>query len=163
MFDLFHLFLFFHIGGAIIAFGPAFTYPIIGAMGGKDPAHVGFATRLTYRLAHGVTLPGAILVGLMGLGAALTGSFNLLSLWLALAIVLYVIALSISIFIATPNAHKLMEATQNPPPPPPAGAPRPSGPPPHIAAMVKTSQQAGMALLGLVTAIFFLMVFKPGA
>jgi hypothetical protein len=164
MFDLYHLFLFLHIGGAIVAFGPSFTFPIIGAMGGREPQHAGFAARLTYRLAEGVTLPGAIFVGLMGIALIFTSpaKWSVTTLWLGLSIVLFVIALAISVFVSRPTAHAIVEATKNPPPPPAPGAPPPSGPPPHIAALVKRAQQAGMALTVLLVAITVLMVFKPG-
>lgn len=165
MFDLYHVFLFLHVGAAIVAFGPVFSYPIIGATGRREPQHAGFAARVIYRLAEGVTLPGAIFVGLMGVGLIWTSPahWSIFSLWLGLSIILFLMALGISVFISRPTGHALVEATRNPPPPPAPGAAPPSGPPPHIAALVKRAQQASMALTVLLVAIFFLMIFKPGA
>lgn len=40
------LFLFLHVGGAILGFGPTYTFPFIGAMAGKEPQHVNFALRV---------------------------------------------------------------------------------------------------------------------
>ena len=37
--------LFLHIGGAIVAFGPTFAFPILGPMAGKEPQHANFALR----------------------------------------------------------------------------------------------------------------------
>ena len=39
------LLMFLHVGAAIIAFGPTFAFPILGAMGGKEPMFANFATR----------------------------------------------------------------------------------------------------------------------
>ena len=58
--DLGPWFLFLHILGAIVAFGPTFTFPIIGAMGGREPMHANFATRISYRISERVVLPLAI-------------------------------------------------------------------------------------------------------
>ena len=45
-FGLFTLFLFLHILSAIVAFGPTFVFPIIGAMSSKEPAHGNFGVRI---------------------------------------------------------------------------------------------------------------------
>ena len=34
--------LFLHVIGAIIAFGPVFSFPLIGAAGGREPMHANF-------------------------------------------------------------------------------------------------------------------------
>ena len=49
---LFPCVLFLHVLGAIIAFGPTFAFPIIGAMGGAEPQHANFATRVTARISE---------------------------------------------------------------------------------------------------------------
>ena len=52
--NLFPWLLFAHILGAIIAFGPTFSSPIIGRMGGAERAHSNFAMRIsrTIHLPH---------------------------------------------------------------------------------------------------------------
>ena len=79
-------------------------------------------------------------------------------LWLLLAIVLYVVALVIVFTNQLPITRKLVEATSVPPPAPPAGAPAPSGPPPHIAAMIQRVQMGGIATTILLVLIIILMV-----
>ena len=72
---LFPWLLFLHVLGAIVAFGPTFAFPIIGAMGGKEPQHANFATRISQsvsaRLVYpiGITLPitGALIILVSGI------------------------------------------------------------------------------------------------
>ena len=160
--SLFTILLFLHILGAIAAFGPSLTaFPIIGAMGGKEPMHGNFALRVSGAISHRAVWPLALLQGVTGIGLILTGGVDLTkALWLDVAIVLYVIALGLSYFRQTPTLAKLIEMTSTPPPPPPAGA-APSGPPPAMLALVKRLQQGGMILGLLVVVIVFLMVTKP--
>ena len=42
---LFRSFLFLHVAGRIVAFGPTFSFPFIGAMGGREPQHANFVRR----------------------------------------------------------------------------------------------------------------------
>jgi uncharacterized membrane protein len=153
--------VFLHVMGAIVAFGPTFAFPIIGAMGGREPQHVNFALRVSERIELRMVVPLAIVQGITGLLIVWRGNYDLTKPWLALGIILYLVALSVAIFVATPNIKKLIELTSAPPPPPAPGAPPPSGPPPHVAALVKKQQQTGMILAVLLVAIVFLMAAKP--
>lgn len=156
------LLLFLHIGGAIVAFGPSFTFPILGPMAGHEPQHVNFALRFQEKVATTLIVPLAILQGITGLLLVWKMNVNLFATyWLLLAIVLYVIALVLSIGFALPTLRKLIALTSGPPPTPPPGAPPPSGPPPHVAALVKRARRMGMAQTALIVAIVFLMVTKP--
>ena len=160
--SLFTILLFLHILGAIAAFGPSFgAFPILGAMGGKEPMHGNFALRVTEAVAKRVTWPLALLQGITGVALVIVGNVDLTkSLWLDVAIVLYIAALALSYFRQTPTMLKLIEMTSTPPPPPAPGA-APSGPPPAMLALVKQAQQGGMILGLLVVVIVFLMVTKP--
>ncbi len=154
--------LFLHVAGAVVAFGPTFAFPFIGAMGGKEPQHVNFALRLQEMLSTRLVLPLALLQGVTGLLIVWKSGLNLFATnWLLLAIAIYLTALSIAYFILIPTGKRLVEATSGPPPAPPAGAPAPSGPPPHIAALVKRGRMFGMINAVLILAIIFLMVTKP--
>jgi predicted integral membrane protein DUF2269 len=155
---LFPYLLFLHILGAIAGFGPSFTFPIIGAMGGSEREHGNFATRVSEtisgRLVYpiGITLPvtGALMILVLGLN--LTAQSNW---WLDLAIVLYVIAYGYSFFVQRKTVERVIEITSAPPPP---GA---SGPPPELMGLVSRIQRGGMMLTVLLLAII-LMVVKPG-
>ncbi|MEA2621139.1 MAG: putative integral rane protein [Chloroflexota bacterium] len=153
--------VFLHVIGAIVAFGPTFAFPIIGAMGGKEPQHVNFALRVNHAIERRMTLPLAVLQGITGVAIVWIGHYDVTKLWLGLGIVLYLIALGVAYFVADANIKKLVEATNAPPPPPAPGSPPPSGPPPHIAALIKKQQQTGMLLAVLLVAIIFLMSAKP--
>src|SRR5215207_8098899 len=130
--SLFPWFLFAHIMGAIIAFGPSFSMPLIGAMGGREREHAGFAVRLQERLSKGQILPLALVQGVTGVALIVTGNVDVMAkAWLLVAIVLYLIAIGYAIFVQTPTVRKLVAMTSGGPPAggPPAGGP-PAGLPP---------------------------------
>ena len=174
--NLFPGLLFAHILGAIIAFGPTFSSPIIGRMGAAERAHGNFAMRVSRELARVQILPLAIVQGITGLGLVITGNIDVLKLpWLMVAIVLYLIAIGFAIFVQTPRAKRIIEMTTPPAAPaapgppagepaaggPPAGGPPAGGPPPQLMAEITKVKRGGMLLIVLVTTIVFLMVVKP--
>jgi len=165
---LFQGLLFVHVLGAIIAFGPTFSSPIIGRMGAAERAHGNFAMRVSRQLARVQIIPLALLQGVTGLGLIIVGQIDLLkATWLVIAIVLYLVAIGFAIFVQTPRAIRIIAMTT----PPgdgaaPAGqpaAPPPAGPPPQLGSEITKVKRGGLLLIGLVTAIVFLMVVKPFA
>jgi len=158
---LFPWFLFAHVLGAIAAFGPAYSMPIIGRMGGAEPQHANFAVRVNRELARQRILPLAVLQGITGVGLIVTGNVDVMRAgWLLVAIVLYAIALGFAFGVQTPTAKKIIELTSTPPPPPAPGS-APSGPPAEVRALIERAKLGGMVLAGLVAVIVFLMVVKP--
>ncbi|HEV8547030.1 MAG TPA: DUF2269 family protein [Candidatus Limnocylindrales bacterium] len=150
------IFLFLHVMGAILAFGPVYAFPIIGRMGGAEPQHANFATRVTETIAKQRVTPLAIFQGITGVALILVTGVNLLATpWLLIGIVLYLIVLSYNIFIGAPTVRKVIEMTSTPPPP---GA---SGPPPELLAAISLIQRGGMFSGLMVLIIVFLMVVKP--
>ena len=151
------IFLFLHVMGAIIAFGPAYSaFPIIGSMAGKEPQHANFAARINEAITKTRVIPLAIFQGVTGLVLIyLTGLNPFSQLWLGLGIVLYVIALTYALAVQAPTGRRIVELTSAPPPP---GA---TGPSPELMAAVKRAQQGGMILGILILAIVILMVTKP--
>jgi hypothetical protein len=79
----FQFFLFLHVMGAILAFGPTFAYSIIGGMGGKEPMHANFATRVTERIGTRLVYPLAIFQGITGLALMLIAGITAPPLWFA--------------------------------------------------------------------------------
>ena len=155
---LFPWVLFVHVLGAILAFGPTFAFSIIGAMGGQEPQHANFATRVSRTIGKRLVEPLAILQGITGVLLIWVSGRNLLgpeSRWLILAIVLYLIALYFSLFIQGRWVSRIIDMTSAPPP---AGA---SGPPPGLADLVAKVRRGGMFTGTLVVVIVFLMVVKP--
>jgi uncharacterized membrane protein len=150
------IFLFLHVMGAIIAFGPTYAFPIIGAMGGKEPQHANFAIRVTEMIAEQRVLPLAIFQGITGVALILVTGINLLATpWLLISIALYLVVLGYNNFIGTPTVKKVIEMTSTPPPP---GA---SGPPPELLALIRRIQLGGMFSGIVVVLIVILMVTKP--
>jgi hypothetical protein len=163
MSELFPWFLFLHVLGAIVAFGPTFAFPIIGAMGGNEPQHGNFATRVTHRVGDMVVEPVALsmlVTGLLMVWSAEIPLFERGARWLLLGIVLYLTALSLALFVSRPAVKRIIALTGGEGGgeggPPPAGPP-----PPEMLRAVGTVQRVGMALLVLLVVIVFLMVVKP--
>jgi uncharacterized membrane protein len=170
--NLFPLFLFAHVLGAIIAFGPTFTFPIIGRLGAQERAHGNFATRISEAISKVQVVPFAILQGITGVGLIVTGNIDVMSRpWLIVSIVLYLIALGYGIFVQGPTVARVIELTSGGPPPgaPVSGGPAPggptsgppAGPPPELMALVRRVQTGGLLLMALIVSIVFLMVVKP--
>jgi uncharacterized membrane protein len=157
--DYIPLFLYLHILGAIVAFGPTFTLPYLAARAGREPQHANFMVRASVAVSKGIILPVA-------LSMAVTGGLLIWSLdidpldsthrWLLLAIVLYVIAVGFSAFVQLPNGQRVVELTSTPPPPGATG-----GPPPELSARIQRARLGSILLMLLVVAIAFLMVTKP--
>jgi uncharacterized membrane protein len=150
------IFLFLHVMGAIVAFGPTFSFPIIGAMSGKEPQHANFAARVIDTIADQRVEPLAIFQGVTGLVLIwLTGMNPFTQLWLGLGIIVYAFALGYAFMVQRPASKRLVELSSTPPPP---GAAEPS---PELMAAVRKSQQGGMILGLSILVIVILMVTKP--
>ncbi len=159
--DFGSIFLFLHIGGAIVAFGPTIAFPLIGMSAAAEPQHGNFALRLNQLISTRLVLPGAVFVFLMGLGLILTRDWNpFTTLWLGLAIILFLISLGYSVFVQAPTIRRMIEMSSAPPPPPVEGYP-PSGPPPEFVAASKHVARGGIFMGVLLFLILALMVFKP--
>ena len=151
--------LFLHVFGAILAFGPTYAYSIIGAMGGREPMHANFATRVSERIGTTLVYPLAVVQGITGVLLIWLASIDLTkSLWLGIAIILYLGALAFAFTIQRDAVHRVIELSTPPAGGPPAGAP--AGPPPGLPEAVKKVQQGGMALGITIAVIVFLMVTK---
>jgi hypothetical protein len=154
---LFPWLLFLHVLAAIVAFGPTFGFPIIGAMGGKEREHANFATRVSLVLSRRLVLPLALTMPVTGAGMILVASIDLASRaywWLGIAIVLYAIAIAVALTINVPTAARIVELTAGPPP---AGG----GPPAELPALIKRVQLGGKVNTVIIVAIVLLMVVKP--
>jgi uncharacterized membrane protein len=152
------LFLFLHVMGAILAFGPTFAFSIMGAMAGREPQHANFSARQTAAIGNKLVYPLAIFQGITGI--VLIFALHIepeKAPWLAVGIVLYLIALVYALTVQRNALHHLIELTSTPPPP---GTP-PGPPPLEVMATVKKIQRGGMLLGVLIVVIVFLMVVKP--
>jgi Predicted integral membrane protein (DUF2269) len=150
------LFLYLHIGGSIVAFGPTIAFPLIGARAAKEPMHGNFALRVNYLLVERVVEPGAAFVFLMGIGLIITRGWNpFTELWLLVGIVLFLVVFFYNLLVQLPRTNRMIALTSGPPP---EGA---SGPPPEFVEEAGNAARGGMlSTLGLFI-ILALMVFKP--
>ena len=155
---LFPWLLFLHVLGAIVAFGPTFAFSLIGAMGGAEPQHANFATRVSHAITSKRVLPVGFTLPITGLAMIAVVGINPLERdrwWLALGIVLYLIVYGYGFFVQRHLVERVVQMTSSPPPP---GA---SGPPPELMALIKRIQRGGIGMGLLLVAIVFLMVVKP--
>lgn len=171
MSELYPILVFLHVLGAIVALGPALAFPVIGAMGGREPGHANFATRVTHALDDRVVLPLILVTGLTGAGMILARNLPLFTdayRWLLLSIGLYLVALVVSLFVQRPTVLRVIALSGGFPrstataPGPDAVPGRPAGgPPPELLAAIGRSKRNGIVLTLLSVAIVFLMVVKP--
>jgi uncharacterized membrane protein len=154
---LFPYLLFLHVLGAIVAFGPTFAYSIMGVMAGREPEHANFSARQTAAISNGLVYPLAAVQAVTGVLVFISAPSDEFTVgwWLALAIVLYVVAYGFSLTIQRNALHRLIELTATPPAP---GTP----PAPAIPGTVRAIQRGGILTGILIVAIVFLMVVKPG-
>jgi hypothetical protein len=146
-------FLFLHVMGAILAFGPTFAFSVMGAMAGKEPQHANFSARQVAAISNRLVYPLAIFLLIIALQIEPQKQA-----WLTAGIVLYLIAIVYALTVQRNALHHLIELTSTPPPP---GTP-PGPPPPELLATVKRIQRGGIFLGLLIVTIVFLMVAKPG-
>lgn len=151
--ELFFLWLFLHILGAIAAFGFGFYAPIFGMATAKEPQHGNWFMRASKRLSNVIIIPFGLSMLITGGLLVEAGSARWSDLWLTISLVLYFVALGIVFLGQRPTLTKVIELTATPP--------GPGGPPPEVPALVRRMQLYGVVLLVLTITILALMVWKP--
>jgi hypothetical protein len=155
--DLFVILLFLHVLGAIAAFGPGFASMVVGPMVAQEPQHANFYARSQALAARRLITPVSITLAITGVGMILVRGWSTLTSgrhWLEAAILLYVIAVVISIAVMAPASRRLVELTSQPLAPG-------SGPSPEVPATAARVRLTGLTLTVLVVVITYLMVAKP--
>ena len=112
----FPLFLLLHVLAAIIAFGPIFTFPLIGRMGGAEPQHANFSTRVSAAVSRRITIPAALTMPVSGVLMIWATGINPAQLWLITGIALYVFAVAYAILVQGRAVERLIALTSGPPP-----------------------------------------------
>jgi hypothetical protein len=98
-----------------------------------------------------------VVVFLTGVGLIVTRGLNpLVHLWVAVAIVLFLITLGYANLVQLPTVKKMIALTDGPPPP---GAP--PGPPPGFAELSTKAARGGQFMMLMLFTILALMVVKP--
>lgn len=158
MSDLVPLFLFLHILGAIVAFGPTFAFPIIGSLAAKEPQHRPFVARMNLRILTILVIPFALSMAVTGGLLIWAAEWPLgTSRWLDISIAVYLLAILLSLLVALPNSRRIAALVSQAP----AGGPPAGGPPPELLARIRRGQLLGYLQSVLLLVIVFLMVFKP--
>lgn len=150
---MFQLMLFLHILGAIIAFGFGFVAPIFGRQLALEPQHGGWYIRTVRRISDYVLIPAAVSMAITGAALVGSGGHRFEEAWLAVAIVIYVIALIAVFAVQRPTLKRLVELTATPP--------GPGGPDPEIPRLTARMRMTGYGLTLAVVVIVALMVAKP--
>jgi hypothetical protein len=171
VFDAFHVLLYLHVLGSVMALGPTFVFSIIGGLSAKEPQHGNFALRLSLAIQDRLVVPIALTLAVTGIGLFLTAdpAISLAEPWLLASIALYVVAMGLSIGVARPSVIRLVALTAQPQPAPAAAAPAgagesrpPMGPPPAVMELIRRQQLTGTTLSVLIVLILLLMVIQPG-
>ena len=151
--------LFLHITAAVIAFGPVFVFPIIGTLTAKHPQNMAFALELNHRIELRLVIPVALTMLVSGSGLIWTGNINFFqTVFLIVAVLLYLTAVAIAIGVLLPNTQKLLRLVANAPAPAVAG----DAPPPPVMKLIRSSQMFGGIDTVLFLVIIFLMIVQPG-
>ena len=99
-----------HVAAAIIAFGPTFVFPLLGSLLEKNPSALHFGMELAHKMETRLIIPVALTMLVSGTGLIITANINVLATtYLLVAIILYLIALSIAVFNQVPATSKLIE------------------------------------------------------
>jgi uncharacterized membrane protein len=149
------LFLYLHVTGVIVAFGPTIAFPMIASHAAREPMHGNFALRVSEHITSRIVEPGAVFVFVMGVGLIISGGWNpLAELWLGLSIVLFLITFTFSLTVQLPTVKKMIALTSQ-------LGPDGSGPPPEFVELSRRAARGGQFQTVMLFAIVALMVVKP--
>jgi uncharacterized membrane protein len=144
-----------HVAGAIVGFGPVFTFAVIGPLSAKAGPQGGLALlEAMEAIEKKLVFPVAVAVQpLSGLALIFVSGYNVSFFshyWLWGGIVLYAIAFYLAIFGQNKRIARMIELAK-------------AGPPtPEFIATAKKVQQIGPVVIVLLVVIIVLMVTKPG-
>jgi uncharacterized membrane protein len=145
-----------HVGGAIVGFGPVFTFAVIGGrLRGAGPGGTVALLEAIVAIERRLILPIAVFFQpASGLALIFVAGLNeafLSHTWLWVGILLYAIAFYLSIFVQIPAIERMIELAK-------AGGP----PSPAFMALAQRTQRVGPLTTILLTVIIVLMITRPG-
>ena len=139
-----------HILAAIVAVGLNISYAIWIIRAQREPAHTGFALKGIKFLDDRIANPAYGVLLLTGLLMVFIAGYSLTTLWIAIALVLFVLLIVVAVVFYTPTLReqvKLVESGDM------ASA--------EFTRLAKRGQLTGQALGAIVLVILAVMVFKP--
>jgi len=150
MFSLYLVLKFIHILAAITAVGANITYGVWNARSQADPAHLGFALKGIKFLDDRIANPAYGVVLLTGLVMIFVGHWSITSLWIVLALVLFVILVVVAVAFYTPLLRDLIKLVD-------AG----DTSSPAFSRLAGRNRALGPGIGVIVVLVLVMMVFKP--
>jgi len=150
MFSLYLVLKFIHILAAITAVGANITYGVWNARSQADPAHLGFALKGIKFLDDRIANPAYGVLLLTGLVMIFVGHWSITSLWIVLALVLFVILVVVAVAFYTPLLRDLIKLVD-------AG----DTSSPAFSRLAGRNRALGPGIGVIVVLILVMMVFKP--
>ena len=150
MFSFYLVLKFLHILAAIVAVGSNITYGVWNFRGAQEAAHLGFALKGIKFLDDRIANPAYGVVLLTGLIMVFVGNWSITSLWIIVALVLFVAIAVLGVAVYSPllkNQIRLVEAGET-------GSP-------EFARLTNLGRRFGPGLGIIVVVILVMMVFKP--
>lgn len=150
MFSFYLLLKFIHILSAIVAVGANITYGVWNARGAREPAHLGFMLKGVKFLDDRIANPAYLLLAITGVAMIIVNHWSITSLWIIVAIVLFVVVAGLGFGVFTPllrNQIRLFDAGDT------TSA--------EFLRLANRSRTLGPILGILVVVILAMMVFKP--
>ena len=141
---------FIHIAAAITAVGSNITYGVWNALAGRQPAHTSFMLKGIKFLDDRIANPSYGVLFLTGLLMVFVGHWSIASLWIIVAIVLFVAVAVIGFGVFSPLLNDQIRL---------ADAGETSSP--EFARLSRRSRMLGPILGIVVIGILVMMVFKP--
>jgi uncharacterized membrane protein len=142
--------LFIHILAAIVAVGFNVSYAVWIIRARRDPAHTAFALKGVKFMDDRIANPAYGVLLVTGLLMVLIGHYSITTLWIDVALILFVVLILVAALVYTPALReqvKLAEAGDTS-----SGA---------FMRLGTRGQIAGQALAVIVLVILAMMVFKP--
>lgn len=142
-----------HVGGAIIGFGPVYTFALLGPMAGRAGANGVHYLEAIIAIEKRFVLPMAFIQPISGTALIFVGGFAqdfFRHYWLVGGIVLYAIAFYLALLQQSPAIERMIALAK-------------SGPPtPEFMALARKTQRLGPITTVILSLIIVLMVTKPG-
>ena len=150
MFSVYLVLKYVHILSAIVAVGLNVSYTAWIVRAQLDSAHTGFALKGIKFLDDRIANPAYGLVLLSGLAMVFVGGYGLTTLWIDVAVVLFVVVIVIAAVFYSPSLRDQIRLVE-------AGDTTSA----EFARLGRRGQIFGIAIGVLVLVILVLMVFKP--
>ena len=150
MFSLLLVLKFIHIFAAIVAVGSNITYGVWNVRSAREPAHMTFALKGIKFLDDRIANPAYGVLLLTGLIMVFVGHWSITSLWIILALVLFIALTVIAVAVFSPVLRDQIKLAE--------GGDSTST---EFGRLARRNRMMGPILGVIVLAILVLMVFKP--